>query len=56
MVIDLAAANDRLLPPQRHAGNPKPEDRLFVPSEYVPITFEIAEDLAFWSDRHPSLR
>jgi hypothetical protein len=35
--IDLAAANDRLLPPQRYAGIPKPEDRLFVPSEYVPL-------------------
>jgi hypothetical protein len=36
-VIDLSAADDRLLSPQRYIEIAHAEDRLFVPAEYVPL-------------------
>jgi endonuclease YncB( thermonuclease family) len=39
-VIDLAAGDDRLLPPPRYIEIPNAEDRLFVPVEYVPLFVE----------------
>lgn len=36
-VIDLAAGDDRLLAPQLYHRIPHPEDRLFVPAEYVAL-------------------
>ena len=36
-VINLAAGDDRLLPPQRYVEIANLEDRLFVPAEYVPL-------------------
>ncbi|MBL1076518.1 hypothetical protein JK358_19150 [Nocardia sp. 2] len=39
-VIDLGTADDRLLPPARYFDVPLPEDRLFVPVEFVPLFVE----------------
>ena len=39
-VIDLSKEDDALLPPQHYHTIPFPEDRLFVPSEYVPLFVE----------------
>jgi hypothetical protein len=36
-LIDLSAGDDRLLAPQRYRTVPNPEDRLFIPEEYVPL-------------------
>ena len=36
-IINLAAADDLLLPPQEYIKIPNPEDRLFVPAEYVAL-------------------
>jgi endonuclease YncB( thermonuclease family) len=36
-VIDLGAGDDRLRPPQSYHEIVAPEDRLFVPAEYVPL-------------------
>ncbi|BAW08207.1 conserved hypothetical protein [Nocardia seriolae] len=36
-VIDLAAGDGKLLAPHRYIDIPLPEDRLFVPSEYIPL-------------------
>jgi endonuclease YncB( thermonuclease family) len=36
-VIDLSSDSDAILPPQRYIEIPRPEDRLFVPAEYVPL-------------------
>jgi hypothetical protein len=36
-VIDLTRDDDRLRPPQKYYRVEFPEDRLFVPSEYVPL-------------------
>ncbi|WP_417069855.1 hypothetical protein [Niveibacterium terrae] len=36
-VIDLAKADDRLIPPQRYFEIEHPEDRLFVPDEYLEL-------------------
>jgi len=36
-VIDLAAADDRLLPPTTYTAVANLEDRLFVPSEFIPL-------------------
>jgi hypothetical protein len=36
-VIDLAGDGDRLIPPQRYHTIANPEDRLFIPAEYVPL-------------------
>jgi hypothetical protein len=36
-VVDLGASNTVLLPPQVYFQIPNPEDRLFVPAEYVPL-------------------
>ena len=36
-VIDLGAGDDRLLHPQLYVTIPNPEDRLFVPAQYVPL-------------------
>lgn len=36
-VIDLTRDDDRLLPPQKYYRIAFPEDRLYVPSEYVPL-------------------
>jgi hypothetical protein len=36
-VIDLSSDSDQLLPPQRYIEIARPEDRLFVPAEYVPL-------------------
>ena len=36
-VIDLTRDDERLLPPQKYFTVSNPEDRLFVPSEYVPL-------------------
>jgi endonuclease YncB( thermonuclease family) len=36
-VIDLSAGDDRLLAPQLYRKIANPEDRLFVPAEYVPL-------------------
>ncbi|UFS97577.1 hypothetical protein [Nocardia huaxiensis] len=39
-VIDLGAADDTLLPPAHYHEVPLPEDRLFVPVEFVPLFVE----------------
>ena len=39
-VIDLPATEDRLLEPQLYYRIRKPEDRLFVPGQYVPLFTE----------------
>jgi hypothetical protein len=39
-VINLASDSDRLYPPQAYWRIPNPEDRLFVPAEYVPLFIE----------------
>ena len=39
-VIDLGAGDDKILAPQRYYAIVNPEDRLFVPSEYVPLFVE----------------
>ena len=39
-VIDLSADDDRLHPPQSYVAIPNAEDRLFLPSEYVPLFVE----------------
>lgn len=39
-VIDLSDAGDALIPPQRYHEVPNPEDRLFIPEEYVPLFVE----------------
>lgn len=36
-VIDLSRDDDHLIAPQRYVEVPHPEDRLFVPSDYVPL-------------------
>lgn len=36
-LIDLSSDDDRLIPPQKYYTVPNIEDRLFVPSEYVPL-------------------
>jgi endonuclease YncB( thermonuclease family) len=36
-VIDLNSEDGRLLPPQNYYTIPNPEDRLFVPDQYVPL-------------------
>jgi len=36
-VIDLSAGDDRLMSPDHYYRIPHPEDRLFVPAEYVPL-------------------
>jgi endonuclease YncB( thermonuclease family) len=39
-VIDLGRGDDLLLPPQAYFTIPNPEDRLYIPSEYVPLFVE----------------
>jgi len=39
-VIDLGKDDDVLLPPQEYYGVAKPEDRLFIPEEFVPLFLE----------------
>jgi hypothetical protein len=39
-VIDLSADDDRLHPPQGYIRIPNPEDRLFLPTEYVALFVE----------------
>jgi hypothetical protein len=39
-VIDLSSDSDVLLPPQRYYEIARPEDRLYVPAEYVPLFVE----------------
>lgn len=39
-VIDLSGEGDALIPPQRYHEVSNPEDRLFVPEEYVPLFVE----------------
>ena len=39
-VIDLSMDDDVLLPPQRYIEITQPEDRLYVPAEYVPLFVE----------------
>jgi hypothetical protein len=39
-VIDLSSDSDLLLPPQRYYEIARPEDRLYVPPEYVPLFVE----------------
>jgi endonuclease YncB( thermonuclease family) len=39
-VIDLSKNNDELIPPQEYFTIPNEEDRLFIPSEYVPLFVE----------------
>ena len=36
-LVDLSSDADVLLPPQAYPDVPRPEDRLFVPAEYVPL-------------------
>jgi hypothetical protein len=39
-VIDLGRNDDTLIPPQGYFQVANPEDRLFVPAEYVPLFIE----------------
>jgi endonuclease YncB( thermonuclease family) len=39
-VVDLSSDGDVLLPPQRYFEIMRPEDRLYVPAEYVPLFVE----------------
>lgn len=39
-LIDLSSASDTLIPPQPFPSVPLPEDRLFIPAEYVPLWVE----------------
>lgn len=39
-VIDLSRNDDVLLPPQSYYTIPQPEDRLFIPAEFVPLFIE----------------
>ncbi|MGW4772573.1 hypothetical protein ACWEO2_31635 [Nocardia sp. NPDC004278] len=39
-VIDLSAHDGKLLPPHRYIDIPLPEDRLFVPAEYLALFTE----------------
>lgn len=39
-VIDLSREDDALIPPQKYYTVPNPEDRLFIPEEYVPLFVE----------------
>jgi hypothetical protein len=39
-VIDLSRNDDSLMHPQRYYEVPNPEDRLFIPEEYVPLFVE----------------
>jgi hypothetical protein len=39
-VIDLGRDDDALLPPQAYFTIPNPEDRLYIPGEYVPLFVE----------------
>jgi hypothetical protein len=39
-VVDLSSDASTLLPPQAYFRVPNPEDRLFVPAEYVPLFAE----------------
>jgi hypothetical protein len=41
-VIDLGRNDDALIPPQGYFQVANPEDRLFVPAEYVPLFVERA--------------
>jgi hypothetical protein len=36
-VIDLSSDSEELVPPQRYYRVANPEDRLFVPAEFVPL-------------------
>ena len=39
-MIDLGRNDDTLIPPQGYFQVANPEDRLFVPAEYVPLFVE----------------
>jgi endonuclease YncB( thermonuclease family) len=39
-LIDLSDSADTIIPPQSYIGVPLPEDRLFVPAQYVPLWVE----------------
>jgi hypothetical protein len=39
-VIDLTGDKKKILPPQSYFAIPNPEDRLFIPAEYVPLFVE----------------
>jgi len=39
-LVDLSTDSDTLIPPQRYPRVPLPEDRLFIPAEYVPLWVE----------------
>jgi hypothetical protein len=39
-VIDLGAADDRLIPPAEYDGVARAEDRLYVAPEHVPLFVE----------------
>ena len=39
-LIDLTSGGDALIPPQSYSSVPLPEDRLFIPAEYVPLWLE----------------
>jgi len=39
-VIDLGRNDDSLVPPQEYYAVQNPEDRLFIPEEYVPLFVE----------------
>ena len=39
-LIDLSSDSDTLIPPQSYPSVPLPEDRLFIPAEYVPLWVE----------------
>jgi hypothetical protein len=36
-IIDLSTPTDQILPPQHYHTIPNPEDRLFIPAEYIPL-------------------
>ena len=39
-LIDLTRSSDTVIPPQSDPSVPLPEDRLFMPAEYVPLWVE----------------
>jgi glyoxylase-like metal-dependent hydrolase (beta-lactamase superfamily II) len=39
-LIDLSGEGDTLIPPQSYPSVPLPEDRLFIPAEFVPLWVE----------------
>jgi hypothetical protein len=39
-LVDLSTNDNALLPPQAYPDIPLPEDRLFIPAEYVPLWVE----------------